>query len=850
MSEQLVALTRQDRRLSAIVSRAVVLDEKPTEYGLAQVAVEAVKAADVCERNAIEAWRGLADVRLHEPRSVASAIGVLLATVPMGEPASGASPADGRAWLCQPLAWADLRPALRAQSVPVLRALRGDGWGAAVERLPSARDPYVAYHHGAADAPPLQALPPRFRAFVLPLLRGRRWADVRRALSLYRGLGLSTDDARLAVVVRVLASGRRFGLSWLSRIDAAPPARQPALASLVLRSGVVDRDPALLPPGAFERLAALPNKVYADRVGYLLDGLRRGVGAGDVLEEMQIATEFAYEYRFRSSQPTARHRALPAGHGRILRRILAHVRRASADGCGFAGFAVHLWRWSVATPARAGLLARPALTAWPGTTTRAVLESLMDAPISRWTEAERVDALEALLVRVPASHHVRAVEEAAILFEEEGMDSRRLTAGLDLVVRLARPPFRTAADCWATAWVIWRGAGRRPERLAELKDRTVHRLERALGPDEGSAPARAGIQMMGAAASGFLVDALVGNPEPGIAVAGLVGLLSPPRARALLKRFRAQSAMQRSLARAPLERLCATIEHWVRLGVPSPIPRRLRRHRDGSVVLSSGSLERHRQAIVRRLLPFRLGVLRRMVLVEIAASVAVEPAGDADRHALEMLGSVTSNRRLLRRVLRVAPDDRVRYLEDHPANRAWLARHPRLDALLWRQGLREEVCADGTRVRLQFEADPLEVLRMGTRVGSCLSVGGVNSGSAVAVMADANKRVVIACDAQGAFLARQLVAITEDDRLACAAVYPRGVPAAVADAFLAYDHRLAQALGLPLVGGNECDYTVASVVARFYYDDGGWGRIVPGDVRFAATGPSSRARPGPSRRSS
>jgi hypothetical protein len=92
-------------------------------------------------------------------------------------------------------------------------------------------------------------------------------------------------------------------------------------------------------------------------------------------------------------------------------------------------------------------------------------------------------------------------------------------------------------------------------------------------------------------------------------------------------------------------------------------------------------------------------------------------------------------------------------------------------------------------------------------------------------MADVNKQVVFARDARGGFVARQLVALAEDDRLVCAPVYPRAAPRPVQDAFLAYDRALAHALGLPLVPCADYGYEVAPVVARSYYDDGVWERI-------------------------
>jgi hypothetical protein len=284
--------------------------------------------------------------------------------------------------------------------------------------------------------------------------------------------------------------------------------------------------------------------------------------------------------------------------------------------------------------------------------------------------------------------------------------------------------------------------------------------------------------------------------------------------------------MDRRFARSPLDRLCRTLEALVRRGLPNPIPRRLREHREGCVRLSSASLSGHREAILRALVPVRLQLLRRMALEEAACGVPVDLSHEAERHAVQMLGSLYRSRRLLRRVLRVSPPERRRFLDEHPASRAWHARHPRVDERTWRSGVTaEEALADGRHVRLAFETDPAEVLRLGTHVGSCLSVGGVNGSSAVSVMADANRRVVFARDARGSFVARQQVAITEDERLYCFPVYPLGVGEDVAAAFERYDLALASALGLELERDGEREVTIAPLLAGDSYLDALWTRL-------------------------
>jgi len=405
-------------------------------------------------------------------------------------------------------------------------------------------------------------------------------------------------------------------------------------------------------------------------------------------------------------------------------------------------------------------------------------------------------------------------------------DPARLAIACALVSRMARPPFRSRCDSSRTVALLMEAAGARTERLAQLPDRSLQRLERALCEDQD--PLHEGLRSLGRKLGGLVIEAVITHPEPLIAAARHLGLLKEAPRTSVLKRFRSHPVMDRRFARRPLDRVCRTLEALVRQGLPNPIPRKLRDHRKGRVTLSPASLEGHRQAIVQRLVPFRLQLLRRLALEQVSRSLAVDLSREAERHAVQMLGSLYRNRRLLRRVLRVAPPERRRFLDEHPTSRNWHARHPRIDPSLWRDGLIvEESLADGRRVRLAFETDPAEVLRLGTHVGSCLSVGGICSGSAVAVMVDANRRVVFARDARATFVARQQVAITEDERVYCFPVYPLGVPDEVAAMFEHYDVRLAAALGLELERDGQREVHIAPILAGTSYLDALWPRLAP-----------------------
>jgi hypothetical protein len=203
------------------------------------------------------------------------------------------------------------------------------------------------------------------------------------------------------------------------------------------------------------------------------------------------------------------------------------------------------------------------------------------------------------------------------------------------------------------------------------------------------------------------------------------------------------------------------------------------------------------------------------------------------RHALEILWQSEANRRPLRRLLRIiAGGGSGRdYVRTHPVNLAWLRRHPRVDAARWLRGIerRAEVAGLG-EVTLAVEQEPLEALKLGTYVDTCLSTGGLYAYAAAAAALDANKRVVYARDRGGKVVGRQLLGISEEDELVCFPVYPDEVSPALQELFLAYDLELGAHLGLRLSAertaqereARDADERVALLLARSGYDEYPW----------------------------
>jgi hypothetical protein len=219
----------------------------------------------------------------------------------------------------------------------------------------------------------------------------------------------------------------------------------------------------------------------------------------------------------------------------------------------------------------------------------------------------------------------------------------------------------------------------------------------------------------------------------------------------------------------------------------------------------------------------KLAVLERLVLDHLRLGLPVQTVRDIDKHALRLLGSVRETRRGLRNFLNAWWSGDKKYLTNHPTTLAWYKKHTSISRETWELGISRKSGDDG--VTVQIERDPLEILKLGTYTGTCLGIGGICSDSAVAALLNVNKKVLYARDRQGRIVARQLLAISDDDQLVCFSVYPVSAPAMVKSAFHDYDRALGRALGIPLydpANAREEYYQISSVLSVYWWDDGSW----------------------------
>ncbi|BBB62088.1 hypothetical protein UNDKW_3815 [Undibacterium sp. KW1] len=280
-------------------------------------------------------------------------------------------------------------------------------------------------------------------------------------------------------------------------------------------------------------------------------------------------------------------------------------------------------------------------------------------------------------------------------------------------------------------------------------------------------------------------------------------------------------------ALAPLAACQKILSLSEQYGLDSPLPRRLRLYIESKIALTDAQVQRHCALTLRRLPAFRLRVLELAIWQDMDRALQIRGQVPSAAHALRLLAGLDRdpryNRKGLQSFLREVKAGKPDSYRHHPLNLAWHAAHPLVDKDRWEAGLHKDIKVDGKSLRLTFEQDPFEILKLGTYAGSCLSIGGFCSYSAVACLLDANKRVIYARNEEGRVIARQLVAIDEKDRLFCCEIYPSQCSPAMKAAFKSYDHELAEMLDIEMYREEEgSSYEVATILAECWWDDGPW----------------------------
>ena len=305
------------------------------------------------------------------------------------------------------------------------------------------------------------------------------------------------------------------------------------------------------------------------------------------------------------------------------------------------------------------------------------------------------------------------------------------------------------------------------------------------------------------------------TPKRLLKVSKLLGCLKFPQLLRVLACFREHPLNTLKLGTMSDRGLAVLLDAVWNGKHPNPVPKAWWAHVDGSKPLLGERYAHYRREMRVSAVRLWLDVLEALVRTEIDRN---SPNRGLSTHTKLMALSAGENKRPLRKFLRAWPNE-IAHPDLHPVNRRWLEKLPARKRKTWTHGPKLS-CQAGAdwKLSMQFERDPEELLKIGSYVGSCMSLGAFCAYNAAAVLLDANKRVIFARDEKGAFVGRQIVAISNEGELLCFPVYTDWREREITQAFLNYDLQLASALGIPCSGGE--GYKLDLLLAHEWYDDG------------------------------
>ncbi|MBL8218446.1 MAG: hypothetical protein JNL62_04420 [Bryobacterales bacterium] len=675
-------------------------------------------------------------------------------------------------------------------------------------------------------------LPPGFAMHIWPLVRlaGRR--DQSRILSFYVGSDLELDDRLLAALTRlILLAGAGTAAEWVDVAARLPFRRRRTFLEQLLESGTFATVQADDVSADTEQLGVLATEemfpVWCAR--FLMEAAREN-NREFLMAGFRIASQCSPQYQF---EEVGQCDDFPEN---IVAAIGKNTKRE--------WMAMRIWRACGVLPGLGDVIRRAASRQLTEDVKWRYIDFLLtfgDRHLARRRVENKwrcvmgeLPRIEALLLATPPEYQVKVLDflEEWLWYWDEPVSIRHsLHRAHALLPRLVRAPFGLGSGAaGVVGWLVELASDQLWPRVVDVPDTSWQAVERACNRLNSARPMARGIGSMMRELPAFALDALHNEPTSLAKTAEALGGLAFDARKQILEEAQGHPLFSAGPLVGGLREYCDRIRAHVAGPSANPIPAKLRAWLDGKCTLRDAQLERYRLEVTRRLTGARLGWIQWAVMERLKRGLPGVDATASARHALRMLGSVDENRRALRRFLRAYFSGSRDYIAMHAETSAWYRKHPRVRREIWEKGIAFPGSnVDGRFVSLSIETDPLEVLRMGTYVGTCLGLGGSFSYSAVAVLLDANKQVVYARDQRGAVIARQLVAVSKEDELVCFHIYPASTRTGVKSLFRDYDQALAQALGLPLYRRSQeesAHYEIETVVTRQWWDDLEWDFVV------------------------
>jgi hypothetical protein len=803
------------------------------------------------------AWRNLSLVTAADSDTLYNIVLILLETVPtisrVAEPLPaewGAAPVAARATHANPRAFKgtkyqppktrrlpqiDVRPHLcDARALKALVSPLWKFWDEVVARLGKLGYPdavLAAIEDELRVGTPRKtpwSLPEQFVHSLWPAVRYRDSLVRSRFLTLFTKLDMGDNPRLLAAFARLIAvGGADLACEWGQVSLVLPAHRRAAFFEKLIETQAYTSPPRPDVARRVEETSALvADEKFPVWLEHLLRVEKRDVPADYLLAGFRLAAQFRHEHSF-----------VNVGQ-------CAGFPEEDVEEIGFLEdsdwLAMTLWERCGRLPGLAEIIGRSRWRSFAPVAARSYLRFLGN--LAYWDMSERalrrkwsaiakqIPTIEALIATTAAEYQEKVVEcisDWLSWWDDPAAILKRLPRGCQILRRLAAAPFQAGEDADRPIMYFLELENEQDlQKFLGATDASFKSLETACRRVTDTALISRGLEPLTRLLRSFTVDAFLMEPKRLCRSAKMLGSVSAPIRAQILSECKAHLFFRIDPMGTPIGELCAGITANLGGRIENPIPARLSSWLRGEIELSKARLERYQRVLSEKFMLTRLSLIEESVVNWLKRGLPARRILEGDEHALRLLGTLRENRRGLRKFLNAYWAGDVDYLAKHPATLAWYRKHKTIARDSWDQG----ISFQRAHISIQVERDPFEVLKLGTYVGSCLAIGGMCSDSAVAALLDTNKRVLYARDHRKRVLARQLIAISDDDRLVCFSVYPLSASKEIKALFREYDFACAKELGVSVYEPTEGDsgYEISFVLSRYWWDDMSWNFEVSG----------------------
>ncbi len=661
----------------------------------------------------------------------------------------------------------------------------------------------------------------------------KHWSrsDISDYLKIFTVLQLEERPHLLWAVGRLVSMDSADHIcSWCQLIVRQPFHRQFSFASRLIITETYKCSATSLSATAFDDFnQCASDQVYDQWVESFFRGIQKGISVPYLLAGFHLAAQFSYKYSFERLNycddfplETVEELALYMAEDDSPGYLALTMWERCAQLPGFSGF-LRRSKWSLLKPDVAN--------AYFYFVQGLAYHDLPEPRLKRKWEylRDQLPQIENLLVTTESDYQKKVIGHLSdyIWYWDKLSELKVfLPVAYLFVQRLARKPFQPSSGAAESlSCFLEISNSRLREKFLQATDTSFHATEAACRRENDANLAARGLDFLTKHLGPFSVEAFLHSPKMLMKTAKALGSLKTPVREQLTKDLLQQPLFAVDINVLPVREACVFIEKECQNQFINPIPAKLKAWIKGEYELTPARIERYQRIVIERLVKTKLDVAQQRIHDKLRGALPLQHMTKNSRHALQILTSSRGNKRALRRFLHHLWTGDQHYVARHPQTQAWYKKHLRVNREMWERGISISKEVNGQAIQIGIEHDPLEILKMGTYVGSCLGIGGLCTYSAAAVLLDENKQVLFARDTQQTVVARQLIAISSDDALVCFEVYPLSSKIIMKKLFKEYDTCFSQALGLPLYHPNDNDreqYEIEHILSTDWWDDDAW----------------------------